>query len=99
MTTNLVLAEMHTLLLRFRGPEDATAFLDRVHLDVSHEVVYVDRALERGATDRWLRRFADQDFSLADAVSFEVMRVQKLKSVLALDEHFTAAGFERIPDR
>ena len=49
------------------------------------------------AVDRWLRRFADQQLSMADAVSFEVMRERGIRQALALDEHFTLAGFELVP--
>jgi len=95
--TNLVLAEMQILLVRFRGVSAGVQFLESVHQDPSHEVIYVDRDLERAAVDRWLRRFGDQRCSLADAVSFEVMRQRRLKGVLALDEHFTTVGFDALP--
>ncbi len=97
VTTNLVLAEMHILLMRFRGVGAGVQFLDSVHQDPSHEVVSVDRDLERAAVDRWLRRFADQRLSLTDAVSFEVMRQRRIRQVLALDEHSTTAGFDALP--
>jgi len=45
------------------------------------------------AVDRWLHGFRDQRFSLCDAVSFEVMRRDRLTDVLALDRHFKTAGF------
>jgi len=59
--------------------------------------VFVDRELERTAVDRWLRRYRDQRLSLADAVSFEVMRVRRIREVLAVDEQFELAGFELVP--
>lgn len=59
--------------------------------------MFVDRDLERAAVDRWLRRFNDQRLSLADAVSFEVMKARGIRQALALDEHFAMAGFERVP--
>lgn len=97
VTTNLVIAEMHILITRFRGGDDGVRFLDSVHQDATHDVVFVDRKLERAAIDHWLRRFADQRLSLADAVSFEVMRARGIKQVLALDAHFTLAGFDLEP--
>ncbi len=97
VTTNLVMAEMQTLLIRYRGPAEGLRFFDSVYQDASHEVVFVDRDLERAAIDRWLRRFHDQRLSLADAVSFEVMRARKIRRALALDEHFELAGFTLVP--
>jgi predicted nucleic acid-binding protein len=93
VTTNLVVAEMQILLSRFRGPVEGLRFLDSLYQDPAHDIVFVDRALEREAVDRWLRRFDDQPISLADAVSFEVMRTRRITRALALDRHFELAGF------
>ncbi len=97
VTTNLVVAEMQILLMRYRGAAEGVRFLDRLYSDASHDVVFVDRELERAATDGWLRKFNDVSLSLADAVSLEVMRQRKIKNVLALDEHFAVAGFFALP--
>ncbi len=97
VTTNLVVAEMQILLTRFRGTDEGLRFIDSLYQDPSHQVVFVDRDLERAAVDRWLRRFRDQRLSLADAVSFEVMRGRQIRRALALDEHFAVAGFELAP--
>jgi predicted nucleic acid-binding protein len=43
---------------------------------------------------RWLNRFPDQRFSLIDAVSFEVMRRERLTSAFAFDRQFEVEGFE-----
>ena len=97
VTTNLVVAEMQVLLMRSRGPAEGLRFIDSLYQDATHEVVFIDRELERGAVDGWLRRFRDQPLSLTDAVSFEVMRVRRIRKALALDEHFELAGFEVVP--
>ncbi len=97
VTTNLVVAEMQILLSRYRGAEEGLRFMSSLYQDPGHEVVFVDRELERAAVDQWLRRFADQPLSLADAVSFEVMRSLKIQEVLTLDKHFRIAGFEPVP--
>ena len=97
ITTNLIVAEMQILLSRFRGADEGLRFIDSLYQDPTHEVVFVDRDLERASIDRWLRRYRDQRLSLADAVSFEVMRARRIRQALALDEHFELAGFERVP--
>ena len=97
VTTNLVVAEMQILLTRFRGSDEGLQFLENLYQDPSHEVVFVDRDIERAAVDGWLRRFRDQQLSLADAVSFEVMRSRRIRTALALDEHFKVAGFTMVP--
>lgn len=97
VTTNLVVAEMQVLLSRFRGPAEGLRFIDSLYQDPTHQVVFIDRDLERAAVDRWLRRFRDQRLSLADATSFEVMRQRQIREVLALDDHFALAGFDLVP--
>ena len=99
VTTNLVAAEMQILITRYRGGDEAVRFLDRLYDDPTHDVVFVDRDLERAAIDRWLRRFRDHRVSLTDAVSFEVMRAQRIRRALSIDEHFSLAGYEVAPER
>jgi predicted nucleic acid-binding protein len=98
VTTNLVVAEMHVLLARQRGPVAGIQLLDALEQDPAHEVRYVTRELERQAVNRWLRPYADQRFSLTDAVSFETMRVELIREAFALDRHFQIAGFMTIPE-
>lgn len=97
VTTNLVVAEMQILVSRFRGADEGLRFLDSLYQDPSHSVVFADRDVERAAVDRWLRRYRDQRLSLADAVSFEVMRAAGIRQALTLDAHFTLAGFTLRP--
>lgn len=97
VTSNLVVAEMHILTVRDRSAAAGCALLDAIYTDPLYRVVAVERDLESEATDRWLRRFADQKFSLTDAVSFEIMRRERIGQALALDHHFEVAGFTLLP--
>ena len=49
--------------------------------------------LVRDALSAWLERFRDQRFSLTDAVSFEVVRRERLTTPFAFDRDFATAGF------
>lgn len=97
VTSNLVVAEMHILIVRDRGATAGCALLDAIYTDPLYRVIAVDRDLESEAAERWLRRFTDQRFSLADAVSFEIMRRERIGEALALDHHFEAAGYRLLP--
>lgn len=94
VTTPLVAAEMHVLLLRWRGPKAATFFLDTVFDSGAHVVAELDGELFDAALSRWIRKFADKPVSLTDAVSFEVMRRERITQALTFDRHFKDAGFE-----
>lgn len=96
VTTNLVVAETHALLLRRGGRQVALAFLEAIR-QPPNRIEYTTPEREAAAIDRWLRRFADQRFSLADAVSFTVMRELGIDEALTLDRHFQTAGFATVP--
>jgi uncharacterized protein len=96
VTTNLVVAETQVLLLRRVGRRPALRFAE----EVRREPMVVERGtgeVEERAVEHWLRRFQDQPFSFTDAVSFAVMERRGIREALALDHHFTVAGFDRVP--
>lgn len=95
VTTNLVLAESHALIMRRIGRDVARGFLSRVRA-APHVIVYSDAELEAEAERNWLSPFDDQDFSLTDAVSFAVMTRREIPEALTLDRHFTTAGFSAV---
>jgi len=97
VTSSLVVAEMHILIVRDRGAAAGCALLDAIYTDPLYRVAAVDRDLESEATDRWLRKFADQRFNFTDAVSFEIMRRERIGDALALDHHFEIAGYRLLP--
>jgi len=94
VSTNLVLAESHALIMRRIGREVAHSFLSSARA-APNQVVYSSRELEERAEEGWLRRFDDQDVSLTDAVSFAVMVERGIGEALTLDRHFEIAGFTR----
>lgn len=96
VTTNLIIAETHVLLLRRIHRGVAVQFLQEIYRP-PHLIVSSTPALEATARADWLERFQDQDFSFTDAVSFAVMADRGIRTALALDHHFTTAGFTVIP--
>ena len=97
VTSNLVVAEMHALIVSERGASAGCALLDAIYTDPLYRVIPANRDLELEATDRWLRPFTESKFSLTDAVSFEIMRRDRIAEALALDHHFEVAGFRLLP--
>lgn len=96
ITTTMVVAEMHALLLSRASVALASTFLTILD-DTSLEVLAPDLELVRNATSRWIRGYTDQSFSLCDAVSFEVMRKKRMRTAFSIDHHFAVAGFTRTP--
>lgn len=96
VTTNLIVAETHALLLRRTSRKVALLFVQEVRRTPNVVVTSSDEIEESAVTD-WLERFDDQLFSFTDAVSFAVMADRGLREALALDHHFAVAGFEVLP--
>ena len=84
-----VLAETFSLLHRRFGLELALRTSDDC---AEIRTVVVDRALhDRGAA--WLRARRSTRVSLVDAISFVVMRENRVETALAFDPDFEKAGF------
>ena len=97
VTSNLVLAERHALTVRSQGTRAGLALIDAIYSDPVYRVIAVDRDLESRAVDQWLRRYPQIAFSLTDAVSFQIMKDERIAKAFALDHHFEVAGFSLVP--
>lgn len=91
--TTLVLSELHGHLLRRLDPRAARRVLGAVVADPAFEWRDASTELVRSAIDRWIVRFADQRFSLTDAVTFEMMSRERIHRAFAFDADFVTAGF------
>ena len=96
VTTNLVIAETYNLVRRRMGHATAFRFLETLRNTPRLGRIYSEQRLEAEA-EVILRKFKDQDFSYADAVSFAVMREREIDQAFAFDHHFLIAGFTLIP--
>lgn len=92
--TTLVLSELYSHLLYLRDARIARTALKHLLEDPIHEWVEVGPGLVGEARSNWLVRYEDQLFTLVDAVSFEVMRRERVTTAFAFDHHFEVAGFE-----
>ncbi len=92
LTTNLVLAEVHRLLLFRAGIRAAATALDRIEASEHVQVVFATEDDHRAAR-QWMSRLGDQRITYTDAVSFAVMESRKCGTVLGFDHDFLVAGF------
>ncbi len=95
VTTNLVVAESFNLIRRRLGYEPGIRFLRSLRQSPRLTWVYANEPLELEA-ETILQEYADQDFSLVDAVSFAFMRQQEIAHVFGFDHHFQVMGFTLI---
>jgi predicted nucleic acid-binding protein len=96
VTTNLVMAEAHSYLLKTCGRVPALKFLALVNSGTRINIIYSTPDLEEAAL-KLLFKYQDQDFSFCDAVSFAVMKEMGVRAAFAFDSHFETAGFRRLP--
>jgi predicted nucleic acid-binding protein len=93
VSTSLVMAELHALLLQRAGVDRARRVVTALLDDPAYEWIGPSADVVRAATSAWLERYTDQRFTLTDAVSFEVMRQKKVTQAFAFDAHFVTAGY------
>lgn len=89
----LVLGELHGHLIRRIEPRDAHRIIVGLMRDPAFVWVDASADLVMRAFSGWIERFDDQRFSLTDAVSFEVMRVERITQAFAYDHDFVTAGY------
>jgi len=95
VTSNLVVAESHALIMRRAGIASGLHFVQLVRAS-PNIVVASTEALENAAITNWLMRYADQPFSMVDAVSFAIMAERGTRTALTLDRHFATAGYRMV---
>jgi uncharacterized protein len=93
VTSNLIVAESHVLIMRRAGIAAALRFVQVVRAS-PNVVVSSNPRLEDAAVNDWLMRYAEQPFSMVDAVSFAIMAERGTRAALTLDRHFATAGYE-----
>ncbi|OGO57619.1 MAG: hypothetical protein A2Z32_07605 [Chloroflexi bacterium RBG_16_69_14] len=96
VTTELVVAELHALAVRRSYPDAALQIVRRLTSTGRIEVESVGSARLARAIDLLAAR-PGRPYSLADAVSFVVMRERGIDRALTLDADFEAEGFEVVP--
>jgi uncharacterized protein len=92
ITSDLVLAEVHRLLLFRAGIKPAAAAFDVIDRSPSVAVHFSSSSLHHEARG-WLARFHDQVISYADATSFALMTARHCKVAISFDRDFVLAGF------
>ena len=90
----LVMSEFHRRILYRVGPAVARSAVAHLLADPASRWLEVTPDLVSRAVSAWLERFQDQDFSLTDAVSFELMQREGLTQAFAFDRHYVVAGFQ-----
>jgi predicted nucleic acid-binding protein len=93
-TSNFVLDELITLLGRRAGCVFAAERARALYASSVLTILRPDRDCEIAAIT-WMERFADQQVSYTDCISFRLMRDHRIDTAFTFDRHFELAGFQR----
>ncbi len=96
ITTNYILAELVTILDRYRMSRQLIlAAINALKADPHVEIVHIDIATD---TEAWalLGARLDKEWSLVDASSMVIMQRVGMSEVVTTDHHFSQAGFVRL---
>jgi predicted nucleic acid-binding protein len=96
VTSNLVIAETYIVLLKELRHKAAIEFLERIKASPRILKIYSNENIETEA-EGILAKYMDQEFSYTDAVSFVIMKRQRIRRAFCFDKHFATAGFTNIP--
>jgi hypothetical protein len=96
ITSNFVIAETYIIILNELGHKLAIDFLEKLKASPRILKIYSNEDIEAEA-EPILVKYSDQDFSYTDAVSFVIMKRQKIRKTFSFDKHFVIAGFVNIP--
>lgn len=92
LTSNLIIAEVHRLLLYRAGAAAAIAVLERIEASPRINIEFTVYEHHQAAKI-WLKKLSGLSVSYTDAVSFAIMASTGCRDVLGYDQHFCAAGF------
>lgn len=92
MTTNLVIAEIHRLILHRVGAAAALQALNRIESSPRVSIVFAGGTHHTDGR-AWLARLPECRLTYTDAVSFAVMKDLRCDGFLSFDADFVAAGF------
>jgi uncharacterized protein len=93
ITSSLVVAEVHRLVLHRVGIPAATAVLGAIDDSARLRLVFPDSTHHQAAR-RWLQKLSDQVITYADATSFAIMDAERCSAAISFDRDFIVAGFQ-----
>ncbi|MBE3571894.1 MAG: type II toxin-antitoxin system VapC family toxin [Moorella humiferrea] len=99
ITSDLILSETYTLLMRKLNTKAALQFLDIIKQQVEEgftEIIWVDKEIQREARII-LEKFSDHSLTLADATSAAILRLNNIPRIATFDYHFKIMGFSSLP--
>ena len=96
LSSEFILVETANFLVRQQSSRIASAWLDSMMDSKEIRLIHVEREDFRVATT-FAKKYSDLRISMTDALSFALMKRQKVQRAFTFDKHFEFAGFEIWP--
>ena len=96
LTSNLIVSETATLLARRAGYQFAAQRIRLLLTSPLLTVLHSSQEDELQAVEL-MEKYADQEVTFVDCVSFVLMRKHRMRDAFAFDRHFEHAGFRLWP--
>jgi predicted nucleic acid-binding protein len=96
VTTSYILSEVAAFLNSRGHHAKAVEVGERLLTSRIVRFLHIDEPTFREAW-AFFSRHSDKDYSLADCISFVVMKEMGIRQALTFDRHFIQAGFEPLP--
>lgn len=95
-TTQAVLGELSTLLLRKAGHDAAVRALTEIRSSASFNIIPIDRGTFTAAADQF-EQYDDQQISFVDHTTAVAADERRIEHVFGFDSDFRTLGFTRVP--
>jgi len=95
VTSDAILLEIGVAFSRLAFRASGIEIIAALRSDPTVEIVSLNSVLFADAVALFAAR-TDKEWSLADCVSFEIMRARGITKALSTDNHFEQAGFEAL---
>jgi uncharacterized protein len=96
VTTSYVFDEVVTYFNSRGYHAKAVEVGNRLLTSPSVQFVQVDERLFKEGW-QYFQLHKDKDYSLTDCISFVVMKMLRIETAFAFDQHFVQAGFQKLP--
>ena len=92
-TSNFIIDELATLLLRRTGADFCYDKINRIYESPQFNILRPTKENEFNALEL-LKKYSDQEISFTDCISFDLIKSNRIHKVFTFDKHFSIAIFE-----
>ncbi len=90
-TSNFILDELATLLIRRTGADFCYEKMNRIYESPIFIILRPTKENEMNALEL-IKKYADQEISFTDCISFELIKSNRIQKAFTFDKHFRYAG-------